>query len=795
MASKTTIRIPIKSRPPKPKPEPEPRIQILKDGTIDAIAELINDNKGQHRSKIKEVKNIIVMTGAGVSTSAGIKDFRSPGTGLYDDLAKYNLPFPEAVFDLEFFKQSPRPFYQLAKELYPGRYRPTLTHYLLPLLMKKKLLLRSYTQNIDSLERLAGLDEDLLVEAHGSFANSKCVQCEMTTDSAWVKEHILKGDVPYCKRCSGLVKPGITFFGESVPRRFTMMAETDFEQCDLLMVLGTSLKVEPFNRLIGKVSPKCPRLLINREKAGQELHSGFDFDDKWKYTVQRDALFLGNCDEGVRKLAALCGWEEELQAMYEAGNTRLEHLENIKEPKTKTKKDNEDENEDQDRDDVDIEKGTAVEISDTSDTSDSLDEIMDRFEKSTLISQPETSSCPLTLTENHAGIVDVKHEISASSMSKVEERLEGSNFNYTQLAEKSRVCSTQEELTVTSLIVTTTTTAAAAATTTTTTTTTATTAATTTATAAVAASSAAITAVEPSPPTSSPEVKFLDKRYKDLSSGELASHSKSEVSAPNSQDIQETEPAQPSPKTAEESIVCSGTEESTLSNSTSNESQDIANAVIKNSTLVKLAEDGTKNQSNVTAYGTSGPSSMSSGTESPLDPSQQHSVTNSGSSTSLEVSLASSSSSVYVPLTVDIGSSGIRQPLSACVPVIAISTGSGPGVVVDTLTKCHVLCNNNINSDNTSNSKIVNSNSSSDNDNDDDSSISSNVNIANNDSRSIGSNDGPGSLQMMRRKRRKDFEHVSCAGSLKGEYRYLRGSGRLPPHYLTCRVTKRQRYV
>ena len=82
-----------------------------------------------------------------------------------------------------------------------------------------------------------------------------------------------------------------------------------------MIVLGTSLKVEPFNKLIAKVSPKCPRLLINREKAGQELHSGFDFDDKWKYTVERDALFLGNCDEGVKTLAALCGWEVRIGCM------------------------------------------------------------------------------------------------------------------------------------------------------------------------------------------------------------------------------------------------------------------------------------------------------------------------------------------------------------------------------------------------------------------------------------------------------------------------------------------------
>ncbi|KAF9347947.1 NAD-dependent protein deacetylase sirtuin-2, partial [Mortierella sp. AD094] len=113
MSSVVATRIPLKSRPPKPKPEPEPRIQILKDGTINAIADLIATG---------EAKNIIVMTGAGISTAAGIKDFRSPGTGLYDDLEKYNLPFPEAVFDLEFFKETPLPFYHLAKHLYPGQY-------------------------------------------------------------------------------------------------------------------------------------------------------------------------------------------------------------------------------------------------------------------------------------------------------------------------------------------------------------------------------------------------------------------------------------------------------------------------------------------------------------------------------------------------------------------------------------------------------------------------------------------------------------------------------------------------
>ncbi|KAG0275674.1 NAD-dependent protein deacetylase sirtuin-2 [Linnemannia exigua] len=418
----STVRIPIKDRPLKPKPEPEPRIQILKDQTIGAIADHILQGKA---------KNIIVMTGAGISTAAGIKDFRSPGTGLYDDLEKYNLPFPEAVFDLAFFKETPLPFYQLAKHLYPGQYRPTLTHYLLPLLAKKKLLLRSYTQNIDSLERLAGLDEDLLVEAHGSFSTAKCTQCDMTTDSAWVKQHIMASEIPYCKRCSGLVKPSITFFGESLPRRFLSQVDKDFKDCDLLIVLGTSLKVEPFNKLIAQVSPKCPRLLINREKAGQEIHSGFDFEDKWKYTIQRDALFLGNCDEGVRAFADLCGWEAELQAMYDEGHAKLKLTEEQEKNAESKGRRNPDEDEDADRDD----RGFSDDLSVLSGSSDSMDDITHQFQRSTLLSQADD-----TLTETDPNSKSASYDDSTISSTP---KISGNNLDRTGETTKPTASATE----------------------------------------------------------------------------------------------------------------------------------------------------------------------------------------------------------------------------------------------------------------------------------------------------------------------------------------------------------------
>jgi NAD-dependent SIR2 family protein deacetylase len=116
-----------------------------------------------------------VLCGAGISTSTGIPDFRSPTTGLYANLARYNLPSPEAVFDLRFFARNPSPFFELSRELLPrASFAPTPAHHFLRLLEARGALRRCYTQNIDCLERAAGVPPERLVEAHGSFASSRC---------------------------------------------------------------------------------------------------------------------------------------------------------------------------------------------------------------------------------------------------------------------------------------------------------------------------------------------------------------------------------------------------------------------------------------------------------------------------------------------------------------------------------------------------------------------------------------------------------------------------------------------
>lgn len=159
--------------------------------------------------------------GAGISTAAGIPDFRSPGTGLYDNLAQYDLPYAEAIFDIDYLEDHPEAFYTLAKELYPGNFKPTTSHYFFRLLQDKGILHGLWSQNIDTLERLAGVEEERLVEAHGSFATAKCLRCGNKYDKDDIKPQIMRGEVARCqeKSCKGrrdaLIKPEIVFFGKS----------------------------------------------------------------------------------------------------------------------------------------------------------------------------------------------------------------------------------------------------------------------------------------------------------------------------------------------------------------------------------------------------------------------------------------------------------------------------------------------------------------------------------------------------------------------------------------------------
>ncbi|KAM7424679.1 hypothetical protein PAMA_000843 [Pampus argenteus] len=267
--------------------------------TLESIAKNIRE---------QQYKRVVVMAGAGISTPSGIPDFRSPGSGLYDNLQQYHLPYAEAIFEINFFHRNPEPFFALAKELYPGNYQPNVTHYFIRLLHQKGLLLRMYTQNIDGLERLAGIPPEMLVEAHGTFATATCTVCRRNYDGKDLRPDVMSGTVPRCPTCTGVVKPDIVFFGEELPHHF-FKHFTDFPLADLLIIMGTSLEVEPFASLSGAVRSSVPRLLINRDLVGPFA---------WGSRRPHDVAWLGDVVSGVQALSDALGWTQELDAVMAA---------------------------------------------------------------------------------------------------------------------------------------------------------------------------------------------------------------------------------------------------------------------------------------------------------------------------------------------------------------------------------------------------------------------------------------------------------------------------------------------
>ncbi|CCE90991.1 histone deacetylase HST2 TDEL_0C01020 [Torulaspora delbrueckii] len=276
-----------------------------------------------HLKKYPDAK-VIFMVGAGISTSCGIPDFRSPKTGLYHNLAKLDLPFAEAVFDVDYFEENPKPFYTLAQELYPGTFQPSRFHNLMKLFEDKKRLQRVYTQNIDTVEHQALISSEYVIEAHGSFASNHCIKCakkyplEKFKSKLNPKKSSSKDkkapefDYARCDECDGLVKPAIVFFGEGLPSRFFDTWEQDqqwlLDEKDkrhLVMVVGTSLTVYPFASLPQEVPETVLRALINKELVG-------DFK---AYPREKDIIFHGEADLAAELLAEEMGWLPELQAL------------------------------------------------------------------------------------------------------------------------------------------------------------------------------------------------------------------------------------------------------------------------------------------------------------------------------------------------------------------------------------------------------------------------------------------------------------------------------------------------
>ncbi len=238
------------------------------------------------------------------------------------------MPHPTAVFTLDYFKHDPRPFYDIAASLYPtlSTTKPTVAHYFIKLLETKNMLLRHYTQNIDGLEDLTGLDQNLTVQAHGHIRTGSCLSCSKSFTFEYMKTFVIKNDIPKCETCAGVIKPDVVLFGESLPKQFWRHL-VDFPKCDLLIIMGTSLVVQPFAGLAGKVDYSVPRLLINKDPVGDpNMFGGFitsilglNPDFASKANEKRDVFYQGDCDQGCSELAQLMGWEEDLEKLISEG--------------------------------------------------------------------------------------------------------------------------------------------------------------------------------------------------------------------------------------------------------------------------------------------------------------------------------------------------------------------------------------------------------------------------------------------------------------------------------------------
>ncbi|GBG31050.1 NAD-dependent deacetylase sir2D [Hondaea fermentalgiana] len=153
----------------------------------------------QVASLIKGARRILVLTGAGISTSCGIPDFRS-SHGVYSMLDGYKLKDPQDLFSIHYFRRNTKPFYDFARKLWPGTHEPAPTHHFIKRLEAHGHLHRNYTQNIDTLECVAGIER--VLQCHGSFATATCTRCKFRCEGDRIKDDIMNRRAPVCPRCA-----------------------------------------------------------------------------------------------------------------------------------------------------------------------------------------------------------------------------------------------------------------------------------------------------------------------------------------------------------------------------------------------------------------------------------------------------------------------------------------------------------------------------------------------------------------------------------------------------------------
>jgi NAD-dependent deacetylase len=214
---------------------------------------------------IRNSKKILVFTGAGISTESGIPDFRSPG-GIWSrynpsDFYLQNIISSE-LSRIKYWEMSSE-YYQVMKNALPNQAHHALKH-----LEDAGKLSAVVTQNIDRLHHRAGNSPEKIIEIHGTAFLVSCLTCGKIYERDEIEERIRTGDMPpYCANCSGILKPATISFGQVMPEKEMDEAIKRAMQCDLCIVLGSSLVVYPAASIPAyAVDSGAGLIVINRDR-------------------------------------------------------------------------------------------------------------------------------------------------------------------------------------------------------------------------------------------------------------------------------------------------------------------------------------------------------------------------------------------------------------------------------------------------------------------------------------------------------------------------------------------------
>jgi NAD-dependent deacetylase len=190
---------------------------------------------------IADARRMVVFTGAGISTESGIPDFRSPG-GVWSRMKP--IYFQDFVSD-------PAKRREAWERAFSGRAgwvgrAPNAGHLAVARLVERGKVAAVITQNVDNLHQDSGVPADKVIELHGNASYAKCLECGERHELEGLKDSFLKaGEIPYCRRCGGLVKTATISFGQAMPAEPMTRAEAASLDCDAFLVLGSSLVVHP----------------------------------------------------------------------------------------------------------------------------------------------------------------------------------------------------------------------------------------------------------------------------------------------------------------------------------------------------------------------------------------------------------------------------------------------------------------------------------------------------------------------------------------------------------------------